>query len=238
MDPIDISPRVTENPQGFALDRQGQVWITEHGARGGDELNLIVEGFNYGWPNVSYGTLYSGLPVSGVESIGRHEGYELPRMAWLPSIAVSAMTRLEGFHEAWDGDFMLGTLRSNMLVRVRVSEGRVVFSEFIKVWKRVRDVHQHISGAAALWSDENEFIFLTPAAGGLGRNYVDYRLDTLEAQGGDANKLRRAVDGCAECHSFNRGENQTAPSLADIYGSKIEFGAMSFRSILRCHETG
>lgn len=214
------------NTQGIALDREGQVWVTEHGLRGGDELNLVEEGLNYGWPYVTYGTLYSGLRVPGVESFGRHDGYELPRMAWLPAIAVSSLARVEGFHSAWDGDLMVATLRSNMLVRIRVVEERVVFSEYIEVGKRVRDVHQHTTGKLALWTDENEFIFLSPTEGGVGQKYVDYRLDKLSGKQVNVDKLRIAMDRCAECHSFNRGENQTAPSLADIYGSKI--GATDF----------
>ena len=208
------------NTQGIALDRNGGLWVTEHGARGGDELNLVVEGRNYGWPLVSYGTLYSALPIPGLESNGGHDGYELPRLAWLPSIAVSGLARVEGFHETWDGDLIASTLRGNMLVRIRQDAGRVVFTEFIDVGKRIRYVLQHTMGRLVLWTDDGEVIFVSPGEGGLGRKYVDYRLATLKASEDEAARLRVAISACAECHSFNAGENDTAPSLANVFGSK------------------
>ena len=102
--------RGQRNMQGIAIGREGRVWTVEHGMRGGDELNRISPGSNFGWPYESYGTLYSGLPNPSEVSNGRHKNFERPVFAWLPSIAVSGLARVEGFHETWDGDFLVATL--------------------------------------------------------------------------------------------------------------------------------
>jgi hypothetical protein len=128
------------NVQGVEIDALGRVWTTEHGMRGGDELNLIRDQGNYGWPLENLGTLYSGVPAPTVGRIGRHEVYTAPIFAWLPSAAVSSLALVEGFHETWDGDLLIGSLRNQTLYRARIREDRVVFMEEIPIGQRIRDV--------------------------------------------------------------------------------------------------
>ncbi|MBT5074260.1 MAG: hypothetical protein HOH18_00495 [Kordiimonadaceae bacterium] len=215
------------NMQGIIIDRNGRVWTVEHGARGGDELNLIVEGKNYGWPLESYGTLYSTMPLKNMNSYGWHKEFQRPSTAWLPSIAVSGLTRIEGFHEAWNGDLLASTLVGQKLVRIRVANNHVIFSENIEVGQTVRHIHQHNDGKIVLWTDNKQLIFISPAAGGAGLKYVNFRLDTLQASDEIANKVRSTIYSCMECHSFNSEENTKAPSLANIYHSKI--GSTQFK---------
>src|SRR5690606_36143508 len=77
------------NPQGLYIDPSGTVWSTEHGPRGGDELNRLVRGGNYGWPIVTYGVNYGATAWPMNPRQGTHEGYDRPVYAWVPSIAVS-----------------------------------------------------------------------------------------------------------------------------------------------------
>lgn len=108
------------NPQGVAFDpRTGLLWSTEHGPRGGDELNLIRPGHNYGWPVISYGTRYDGIAfTTEVE----HAGMDQPVLNWTPSIAVSAIAFYEGAaFPRWRGDLFIGSLMREELIRVRLA---------------------------------------------------------------------------------------------------------------------
>ncbi len=94
------------NPQGLARDAAGDLWATEHGGRGGDELNLLEPGEHYGWPQVSYGFPYTG-PGSG----GRHDGFTRPVFAWVPSPGVSALVVNDpGAFPLWDDDLLIASL--------------------------------------------------------------------------------------------------------------------------------
>lgn len=104
------------NPQGAALDLGGNLWTVEHGARGGDEINRIERGANYGWPVISYGRYYSGLPIGeGTEKAGM----EQPAHYWDPSIAPSGMMIYSGaLWPEWRGDIFVGSLNSDLISRV------------------------------------------------------------------------------------------------------------------------
>ena len=99
------------NPQGIAVTSDSQIWSTEHGDRGGDELNLIVEGNNYGYPLVTYGTQYEALTWPLNPRQGRHDSYEKPIYAWVPSIGISEMIAIEGdAFPYWKGDLLVSSL--------------------------------------------------------------------------------------------------------------------------------
>jgi len=213
--------RGQRNMQGIAYDRDGSLWTIEHGIRGGDELNRVVAGQNYGWPYETYGTLYSGLPVPDTLSYGRHETYVKPAISWLPSIATSGLTLIEGFHEAWDGDLLVASLAGQKLARVRVAEDRVIFTEFIEIGERIRYVHQHTTGEIVLFTDRGSLIFLTPREGGVGAEFVETTISQLGISSARKTKLRTAIGACGECHSLNRNEDTNAPSLADVFGARI-----------------
>ncbi len=104
------------NPQGAALDLDGDLWAVEHGARGGDEVNRIKKGANYGWPVISYGRHYSGLKIG--EGTAK-SGMEQPAHYWDPSIAPSGMMIYSGaLWPEWRGDMFVGSLKFDYISRL------------------------------------------------------------------------------------------------------------------------
>ena len=225
-----IVSRGHRNPQGIAIDDLDRLWVVEHGMNGGDELNLIRMGNNYGWPLETYGTQYSGFPFPGTKEVGAHSKFVRPELAWLPSIAPGGLTVVRGFHELWDGDLLIGTLRSRKLVRVRIRDGRVVFTEDVDVGLRIRYVLQHDTGEIVLWTDdENKLIFLSPSYAAVGEGYViaeAYLSNEMQLDSGLKGRVAASLGACMECHSLDAGNNVNAPSLAGIYGAPI--GKSSF----------
>jgi glucose/arabinose dehydrogenase len=145
------------NVQGAALHpRSGELWAAEHGPQGGDELNLVRAGVNYGWPVITYGVNYGTGTKIG-------EGTSKPGMAqplkhWVPSPALSGMAFYEGDRfPRWRGDVLLGALRGQALIRVRLDGERVVGDEFMLVGSlpRVRDVRVGPDGYVYLLTDES-----------------------------------------------------------------------------------
>jgi glucose/arabinose dehydrogenase len=128
------------NPQGLAMDpRDGTLYSTEHGPRGGDELNLIKPGANYGWPVITYGMNYDGSPMV---SITEKEGMEQPVTFWVPSIAVCGLDFYAGDKfPKWKNDLLVGALAQQEVRRLRIEDRKVVSQEIIlKNIGRVRDV--------------------------------------------------------------------------------------------------
>jgi cytochrome c len=135
------------------------------------------------------------------------------------------MTRVAGFHPAWNGDFLVASLVGQKLVRLRIEDGRVIFAEDIAVGRRIRDVHQHGSGALVLWTDSRELIFLRPSTGGFEDRFIAFVLNERMKWPKDRQaKLMAAFEGCRECHSLRPGDNTHAPSLARIFGAKVGSG--------------
>ena len=128
------------NPQGLTIDpRDGAIYNTEHGPRGGDELNLVQPGRNYGWPVITYGMNYDGTPMV---SITAKEGMEQPLVYWVPSIAASGLDLYAGDKfPQWKGDLFAGGLAQQEVRRIRVKDRKVVSQEIVlKNIGRVRDV--------------------------------------------------------------------------------------------------
>lgn len=128
------------NPQGLDLHPVTvEIWESEHGPRGGDEINLIERGKNYGWPEVTHGMNYSGTPITDKTEM---EGMESPKLHWTPSIAVCGIDFYEGevFPE-WKYDLFAGGLASEELHRLEIEDGEVVDSSIVlKDAGRIRDV--------------------------------------------------------------------------------------------------
>jgi aldose sugar dehydrogenase len=143
------------NVQAMAFDAEGRLWVVEHGARGGDELNLIERGKNYGWPLVAYGEEYSGEPFPG--AVTAMPGYEQPVYYWDPVIAPSGAQFYSGeaFPE-WRGSLFTGGLKDTKLVRLRLENGRVVGEEHLLAERgqRVRDVREGPGGVLYVLTDE------------------------------------------------------------------------------------
>ena len=142
------------NPQGLALHPEtGRVWLHEHGPRGGDEINLIAAGANYGWPLVTFGREYHG-PTIGVEP--PEPGFASPLHHWTPSIAPSGMAFYAGeAFPAWGGDLFVGALVHRHLQRLRFRDGQVVAQEKLlteRGW-RIRDVRAGPDGYLYVLTD-------------------------------------------------------------------------------------
>jgi glucose/arabinose dehydrogenase len=142
------------NPQGLAIEPgTGRLWSHEHGRRGGDELNVIESGKNYGWPVIGYGTGYDGSKIHD----GTHrEGMEQPVRHWEPSIAPSGMAFYTGeLLPAWRGNLFIGALAGRMLVRLELDKDGVVSEEHLlrELNERIRDVRQGPDGALWLLTD-------------------------------------------------------------------------------------
>jgi len=128
------------NPQGLALQPgTGLLWDAEHGPRGGDEINLIIKGANYGWPVITYGMNYSGTPIT---NLTHKEGMEQPKHYWVPSIAVSEIDFYTGERfPNWRGHLLVGSLAKEQLRLVRVDGDKVVGDELLFQGRgRIRDV--------------------------------------------------------------------------------------------------
>jgi aldose sugar dehydrogenase len=134
------------NVQAAALHPgTGELWEVEHGARGGDELNVVRKGRDYGWPTITYGVEYSGRAITG--GITQQQGMEQPRYYWDPVIAPSGMTFYSGaLFPAWRNSVFIGGLAGMSLVRLALDGEKVVGEERL-LQERVRDVRQGPEGA-------------------------------------------------------------------------------------------
>jgi glucose/arabinose dehydrogenase len=143
------------NPQGLAVNpTDGKLWEQEHGAMGGDEVNIVEKGHNYGWPLVSYGKNYDGSPVGTGKT--KMQGVDDPRWHWTPSIAPSGMTFYTGeLFPAWKGSLFNGALKFQLLSRLELKGDTVVKEERLLqgLHERLRDVRQGPDGALYLLTD-------------------------------------------------------------------------------------
>lgn len=211
------------NITGLTLDPQGRLWTVEHAERGGDELNLIIEGENYGWPKQSLGTLYSGQPLPTEGTYGRHDLYRQPVYAWLPSAGISALMTIRGIDPSWDGDLLAGSLSSEdfgqSLWHIRIEGERVVFVERIRLKLRIRHLVQ-FGERIAVWLDSNELVIFTPERRPdplkllLARVAADNPPDL-------AAKVSETLQACAQCHSFEENIQAAGPSLNGVVGRLV-----------------
>ena len=134
------------NPQGLAVHPStGMLWEHEHGPRGGDEINIIQKGKNYGWPVITYGINYSGTKITNETS---RPGMEQPLYQWTPSIAPSGMTFVSSdAYPKWKGNLLVGSLAFQYLERLEIKNNKVVYREkLLDGLGRVRNVRQAPDG--------------------------------------------------------------------------------------------
>ena len=151
------------NAMGLAINpASGELWETENGPQGGDELNIIRPGKNYGWPIISYGRSYSGDAIGEtgpVKSPAVAEGMEQPLLFWSPSLALTGMVFYTGsLFPAWKGSLFVGGHATNDLVRLTLQGEKVVGEERLLVEnkERIRDVRQGPDGYLYLLTDEDD----------------------------------------------------------------------------------
>ena len=143
------------NVQAAAFDAEGRLWEVEHGTRGGDELNLVEKGKNYGWPGVAYGVEYSGAAIGG--STTERAGTQQPVYFWDPVIAPSGAQFYTGSaFPGWRGSLFIGGMKDKNLVRLTIANGRVTGEERLLAdrGQRVRDVRQGPDGALYVVTDQ------------------------------------------------------------------------------------
>lgn len=146
------------NPQGLAFNPfTGSLWEDEHGPRGGDEVNIVTKGKNYGWPVITYGINYNGVPMSNKTAA---PGMEQPELYWIPSIAPSGMIFVQGNrYPAWKGSMLTASLRFGYLYRCETQGDKITGEEILlKGAGRMRDVEQAADGSVYI-SVEKGYIF-------------------------------------------------------------------------------
>lgn len=155
------------NMQGAAYDSAtGTLWVTEHGPRGGDELNRVEKGKNYGWPVITYGREYSGGKVGA--GITAKKGMEQPVYYWKPSIGTSGLALYKGdLFKDWQGNLLAGGLAEPRLERLVLKDGAVAAKEVLlsDLGERVRDVRVAPDGSVLVLTDGDpgKLLRLTPA---------------------------------------------------------------------------
>jgi cytochrome c2 len=156
------------NPQGL-LAESGRLWSTEHGPHGGDELNLLVEGRDYGWPRSTYGTEYGKKewPFAGKDD--PHDDGVKPVFSWVPSVGISNLIRIRGeLFSAWRGDLLVGSItglgNGYSVFRVHLDDTRVILVERIQTGRSVRDLLELDDGRILLWDGGTTLQTVEPAA--------------------------------------------------------------------------
>ena len=199
------------NPQGLVFTKDGRLLSTEQGPEGGDELNDIVDGRNYGWPYQTYGTQYGKFSWP-IKSTGLNDNsFEEPLYAWVPSPAISPIIQLKAFNDAWDGDLLIGSLKAQSLFRLRLFQDRVLFSEPIWIGHRVRDIVE-FGHRIILMTDDPALIILN----------VDENRLRGNVKGSTLTEMKPALAKCVSCHHFDEtNPSNVAPTLANILKKPI-----------------
>jgi cytochrome c2 len=190
------------NPSGLVLRKNRGILVFEHGPRGGDEINNIKCGKNYGWPYFSYGTAYQSYGV--YPSAAKPLMYEDPIYYFTPSIAVSSAVEIIGFSQEWDGNILLGTLKDQSLYRIKFNHnGSVQNVERILFKNRVRDIVQ-VSGSIVISTDSSEMFVLKKSDENLYVNQV------------------APVSKCIICHAINNSKDASyGPNLYNLFGREV-----------------
>lgn len=151
------------NPLGIAFDPDGNLWSSEMGPKGGDEVNLIEPGKNYGWPEASNGSNYSGTDIPDHAS---DDGFEAPKVWWNPSISPGSLMVYTGeAFEEWKGDAFVGALSGEALTRVDLDGTEAIRADQWGMGERIREVEQGPDGAIWVLEDSasGRLLKLTPA---------------------------------------------------------------------------
>ena len=148
------------NPQGLFINEKNIILSTEHGPRGGDEINKIIEGKNYGWPISSYGESY-GLQVKKLKYEKSHSkfNFEEPIYAFVPSIGISQIIKVpQSFSPKWQDNYLITSLRALSMYRVKIDKNysRIITMEKIRIGKRIRDIAYNKKYNSFLLALENE----------------------------------------------------------------------------------
>lgn len=129
------------NTLGLSFMADGQLISSENGPRGGDELNIIMRGKNYGWPFESYGTYYGSRERFGIPAdLDQNQRFDQPIYTFIPSVAPSSLFQSRTFNESWKGNITMGSLRAESLFNIKIDGRSIIYVEQIKIGHRIRDV--------------------------------------------------------------------------------------------------
>ncbi len=148
---------------GLFYDRESnELWLSEHGPRGGDEINLVKKGRNYGWPVVSYGTIYErdGMGNYYGNKFNSHEGFEKPAMTFMPSVGIGAIAKYAstGRNDYWDNDLFVAGMASLTLYRIKKEGSHLVYAEPVLNGYRIRAMKIDAQGNFYIKTDHNQFL--------------------------------------------------------------------------------
>ncbi|MEO1476225.1 MAG: PQQ-dependent sugar dehydrogenase, partial [Pseudomonadota bacterium] len=212
--------------------------------QGGDELNELVFGADYGWPEVTYGFNYGypRRPWPLNPSQGRHDGtveYKKPTFVFMPSIAVTNLVEVTTPEfPYWQNDLLIGSLAAQTLFRLRLEGDRVVYNEAIEINERIRDILQLKDGRIAILTDTPHLILLrngekaetpeAPSTALANHTFTGLR-DVQDAQNkfkphfSSASERGKALfqANCASCHEAAKRENHAGPHLVGVVGREI-----------------
>lgn len=223
------------NAQGLNVDEYGRIWSTEHGPQGGDEINLVKPGVDYGWPHVSTGMHYADnysprndITMSTLQ--GHHDGYEKPVLSFMPSIGISQILPIasdNAVFELWRGDLLVASMRAESLYRIRLDNERAVTSEKIHIGKRMRDLIALRDGHLVTLTDDNSIIIFsdpethTPLASKMsGYTAINAMEAKVYASSGDEWRRDMFRWRCGSCHRVD-GKTNVGPALNGVVGRKI-----------------
>lgn len=150
------------NPQGMLTHyKTGEIWVHEHGPQGGDEINVVKKGANFGWPVISYGENYDGTSFT---ELTEKEGMEQPLYYWVPSIAPSGMAFVTSdIYPDWKGDLMVGSLKFGYLERLEIENNKVTSREkLMEGLGRIREVRQGPDGYLYVGVEGTGIVKLVP----------------------------------------------------------------------------
>lgn len=191
------------NVQGI-LARDGVIWSTEHGPQGGDELNFLTRGEDYGWPRSTYGTEYGQRTWPMNDGPLPHSHGRKPALAWVPSIGISNLIQVSGTaFPGWHGDLLIGSLRGASgqdtgmsLYRVAIDGERALMSERIYTGERIRDLIEREDGTLVLWDGTQILQIVEPAT--------------------------HIFSACTGCHGIrDKRTHGIGPDLLGITGDKV-----------------
>ncbi|NQY10647.1 MAG: PQQ-dependent sugar dehydrogenase [Flavobacteriales bacterium] len=209
---VEIYSTGIRNAQGMAIFNQNKIIATDHGPQGGDEINLIESGKNYGWPTKTHGTLYGtydfNLPLEPIET---SNDFTEPMFAFVPSIGIANIIQVDKFNERWQGDLLVGSLKAQSIYRLKQAEGRIIYQEPIWIGNRIRDMVE-LDNKLIILTDQASLITITVDSEKLATNSKG---DNLIAQ-------KSGIKKCITCHQFTpSNKTSLAPSLLKIYNKQI-----------------
>jgi glucose/arabinose dehydrogenase/glyoxylase-like metal-dependent hydrolase (beta-lactamase superfamily II) len=215
------------NPQGLAVSADGTIWLHEHGPRGGDEVNRIEAGGNYGWPAATHGVDYSGAVISPYTEL---EGMVSPVHQWTPSIAPSGLAVYAGgqFSE-WRGDLLVGALVDREVRRLSLADGRVKEEKTLELGfnARIRDVRNGPGGALFVLTPDS----VVRVSRGIETTHVSGRVHMLAGWGGNLAALA-AEDGVVLV------DDQYAPMTPQIRQAVASLSSQPVRYVINTHWHG